>query len=1064
MVHFPHIDRGNDIMKKTATLIISSMLVLSSLFVMLDMTANVEGEEIVPGPVPLAGGAFGGGDGSIGNPYIVEDVLDLYYIRLDMNASYVLGNDIDATITNIWDSGAGFTPIGNTTSKFNGSLDGQGFEIINLIINRSTTDQVGLFGIISETASLTGIGLNNSDIDGQDTVGGLVARNMGTITDCYSTGYVTGIFDVGGLVGTNNGGTITYCYSTSSVNGISWTAGGFVGLNFVGNISNCYSTGTSTAVEYTGGFVGQNQADIINCYSTGDANGVDDYAGGFTGSNSGTITNCYSTGNAISFASGDYYGGFIGLNNNLVSNCYSTGNASGDDHVGGFIGLNGNPVSNCYSTGDASGANNVGGFIGLNGNTASNCYSTGDATSIDHYVGGFVGFNIGGTIINSYSTGIVNGDMYVGGFVGYIDNSQVTNCYSTGSATGIFDYVGGFAGFMTNVGTITNCYSTGSASGHMYIGGFVGWNEGPITASYSTGGATGTDSYVGGFVGINEVGSITACYSTGSSIGTIEYVGGFSGQNHGIIANCYSMGNAIGNDRVGGFTGYVWGIGTIKNCYSTGRAIGNLNSGGFAGYNNSGAIIDCFWDTDTSVTGIGIGAGGLTGATGKTTAEMKQQATFNPPWNFTNVWGIMETTSYPYLTPFSTIISTGQVTMMDTAIEDSNYMIVFDSALQPLPGSGMMQWGLETDATGWLSISSFGVISGTPLNVDVGTYYANITATDPVGHQGFYNYTFDVENMGPSITTPDVPSTNTGALYSVDYDSTDDPSTTWNLSGNVTGWLSIDNDGILSGTPNNAQAGIYNVEVTVDDGNGANDTRIFTLTVDLDTDNDGQPDTTDLDDDNDGTPDTSDDFPLDPTMVSDNDGDGIDDSVDDDDDNDNWDDAVEIAGGFDPLDDTDLPPDDDNDGIADFMDSDFLIVTEYNNQTIWNNETVPEYNNQTIWNNETVPEYHNQTIWNNETIPEYHNTTEWANNTIPEYHNTTVWNNGTADPSTQDTVIETPAWAWGAVIAAVVMGVLAVIGFTRGGSGGKPEGVEGSPEPDAEIEVEAEGQGEPDIS
>ena len=80
-------------MKRTAAIMISFMLVLSSLFVMLDMTANVEGEEIAPAPIPLAGGTFGGGDGSIGNPYIVEDALDLYYIRLDMNASYVLGSE-----------------------------------------------------------------------------------------------------------------------------------------------------------------------------------------------------------------------------------------------------------------------------------------------------------------------------------------------------------------------------------------------------------------------------------------------------------------------------------------------------------------------------------------------------------------------------------------------------------------------------------------------------------------------------------------------------------------------------------------------------------------------------------------------------------------------------------------------------------------------------------------------------------------------------------------------------------------------------------------------------------
>jgi len=75
----------------------------------------------------------------------------------------------------------------------------------------------------------------------------------------------------------------------------------------------------------------------------------------------------------------------------------------------------------------------------------------------------------------------------------------------------------------------------------------------------------------------------------------------------------------------------------------------------------------------------------------------------------------------------------------------------------------------------------------------------------------------------------------------------------------------------------------------------------------------------------------------------------------------------------------------------------------------------------------------------------------WLTTEVPVYNNNTIWNNGTADPQTE-TITETPAWAWGAVIAAIVMGVLAVIGFTRGGSGGKPEGAEEVTEPEVEVE------------
>ena len=48
---------------------------------------------------------------------------------------------------------------------------------------------------------------------------------------------------------------------------------------------------------------------------------------------------------------------------------------------------------------------------------------------------------------------------------------------------------------------------------------------------------------------------------------------------------------------------------------------------------------------------------------------------------------------------------------------------------------------------------------------------------------------------------------------------------------------------------------------------------------------------------------------------------------------------------------------------------------------------------------------------------------------MPEYHNTTVWANETVTV----TNTETPVWAWGALIAAVVLGVVAAIAVMKGG-------------------------------
>ncbi|HPS02227.1 MAG TPA: GLUG motif-containing protein [Candidatus Sumerlaeota bacterium] len=71
--------------------------------------------------------------------------------------------------------------------------------------------------------------------------------------------------------------------------------------------------------------------------------------------------------------------------------------------------------------------------------------------------------------------------------------------------------------------------------------------------------------------------------------------------------------------------------------------------GGFIGNGNAINITSCYWDVETS--GQATSAGGA-GAVGKTTAEMKRQASF-AGWDFTNVWGIAEDLTYPYLQPGS---------------------------------------------------------------------------------------------------------------------------------------------------------------------------------------------------------------------------------------------------------------------------------------------------------------------------------------------------------------------------------------------------------------------------
>ena len=239
------------------------------------------------------------------------------------------------------------------------------------------------------------------------------------------------------------------------------------------------------------------------------------------------------------------------------------------------------------------------------------------------YVGLF-GAVEGGGVIQDIS--VVNlsviGDYHVGGLVGKNDGT-VINSYSSGNITGR-SRVGGLSG--GNTGTVSNSYSTCTVAGEWGVGGLVGDSEAVVSDSYSTGSVTGKEG-VGGLLGGNEFDST--------------------------VSNCYSIGNVSGDEYVGGLVG--GNSGSVNNSYSSGNVIGDVNVGGLLGENKfDGTVSNCFWDIQTS--GLTTSAGG----TGKTTAEMKDIATFSGTgWDIcavpsgatspAYVWNIVDHETCPFL-------------------------------------------------------------------------------------------------------------------------------------------------------------------------------------------------------------------------------------------------------------------------------------------------------------------------------------------------------------------------------------------------------------------------------
>ncbi|MFA7693639.1 MAG: GLUG motif-containing protein, partial [Candidatus Hydrogenedentales bacterium] len=141
--------------------------------------------------------------------------------QLPLDGAYILTEDIDATATSGWNGGAGFIPIGSSTTPFTGTFDGLGHSITGLTINRPEEDQVGLFREIkSEGAAIKNLRLENCSIIGKRDVGALAGLNFfyPVISGCSVTGTVTGTgTSVGGLVGRNYDGWIRNCAASVTV-------------------------------------------------------------------------------------------------------------------------------------------------------------------------------------------------------------------------------------------------------------------------------------------------------------------------------------------------------------------------------------------------------------------------------------------------------------------------------------------------------------------------------------------------------------------------------------------------------------------------------------------------------------------------------------------------------------------------------------------------------------------------------------------------------------------------------------------------------------------------------
>lgn len=126
------------------------------------------------------------------------------------NQDAVLTNDIDMT-------GVKWTPIGTKDSAFEwGEFDGQGYVIKNLTVSDSSLEYAGLFGYVTDHATIKNLGVFG-EFSGGEYVGGIAGYSENSeITNCFFIGTVSGTTNTNGIANEDTiGDTVKNCYFQS---------------------------------------------------------------------------------------------------------------------------------------------------------------------------------------------------------------------------------------------------------------------------------------------------------------------------------------------------------------------------------------------------------------------------------------------------------------------------------------------------------------------------------------------------------------------------------------------------------------------------------------------------------------------------------------------------------------------------------------------------------------------------------------------------------------------------------------------------------------------------------
>lgn len=711
---------------------------------------------------------FAGGTGTIGDPYHVATATHLNNVRTQLGSYFIQTANIDLNVAP-YNTGDGWLPIGTSSAKFTGNYNGQGYTVSNLFINRSATDNIGLFGYISGAAVLSRIGVKNANITGRNNVAALVGNNEGTVSLCYSTGIIEGNQTVGGLVGYNDGlsgsnpGAIINSYSQAYARASSARVGGLAAWNYYGTITNCYAAGGVSAPSSSGGLIGtasagtatnsfwntETSAQVSSAAGSGLTMAQMQQSSSFTGWNFGSIW-AINSGSSYPYLQSNQQIPAPAPNPIEISSIQDLDNIRNFMH-GHYI------LTKNLDFNDNSSYDPISGW---------EAFKTSVTTGL-----GFAPIGVTGSRFN----GLLDGNGY-----------SISNLYINRPTTddiGLIGYSNG-AGEVRKLGVIDV-----NISGRNYVGAIVGYSHGIVSTSYSTGIVEANQS-AGGLVGINDGQAAT-------SVGRIQ--------------NSYSQAYArASSTRSGGLSAWNY-YGEIVNCYATGGVTSPSSSGGLVGTSSAASTTNSYWNSETSAQVSSAGGVGLT------MAQMKQASSFSG-WNFGNTWAINSGSSYPYLQNNQQAPPPGPNPIQVSSIQDLDNIRNFmhghfiltknldfndNSSYDPIGGWEAFKTSVTTGlgfAPIGVSASQFnGLLDGNGYSVS--NLYINRPTADNIGLIGFSNGAGEVRNIG--IIDASITGRNyVGAIKGYCHGTIATSYSTGNIVANQSaGGLAGINDGLVATNP-----------------------------------------------------------------------------------------------------------------------------------------------------------------------------------------------------------------------------------------------------------------------